>query len=122
MYKRQIQDSIISALQDTSVVVINGARQTGKSTFCKQLIKDGVFKAQYFTFDDPTTLSAAQSDPGAFVEGLAPHVVLDEVQRVPKLLLTIKKFVDELKITTKDEIEWELKDKKLKGELKKDGS
>lgn len=95
MYKRQIQDSIISALQDTSVVVINGARQTGKSTFCKQLIKDGVFKAQYFTFDDPTTLSAAQSDPGAFVEGLAPHVVLDEVQRVPKLLLTIKKFVDQ---------------------------
>jgi predicted AAA+ superfamily ATPase len=95
MYKRQIRNSVIRALQDTSVIVINGARQTGKSTFCQQLIKEGIFKAQYITFDDPTALSAAQYDPGAFVEGLAPHVVLDEVQRIPKLLLTIKKFVDQ---------------------------
>lgn len=95
MYKRHIQDSVISALQDTPVIVINGARQTGKSTFCHQVIKDGLFKAQYMTFDDPTALSAAQSDPGAFIEGLEPHVVLDEVQRVPALLLSIKKFVDQ---------------------------
>jgi len=95
MYKRHIQDSVISALQDTPVIVINGARQTGKSTFCEQLIKEGLFKAQYMTFDDPTALSAAQSDPGAFIEGLAEYVVLDEVQRVPALLLAIKKFVDQ---------------------------
>lgn len=95
MYKRHIQDLVISALQDTPVVVINGARQTGKSTFCHQIIKDGLFKAQYITFDDPTVLSAAQSDPGAFIEGLESHVVLDEVQRIPALLLSIKKFVDQ---------------------------
>jgi uncharacterized protein len=95
MYKRHIQDLVISALQDTPVIVINGARQTGKSTFCLQLIKDGLFNAQYITFDDPTALSAAQSDTGAFIEGLDQHVVLDEVQRVPALLLTIKNFVDQ---------------------------
>jgi predicted AAA+ superfamily ATPase len=95
MYKRHIQDSVINALLDTSVVVINGARQTGKSTFCQQIIKDGLFKAQYITFDDLTALSAAQSDPGAFVEGLDDNVVLDEVQHVPGLLLTIKKIVDQ---------------------------
>jgi predicted AAA+ superfamily ATPase len=95
MYKRHIQDPVISALQDTPVIVINGPRQTGKSTFCQQLIKDGLFKAQYMTFDDPTALSAAQSDPGAFIEGLEFHVVLDEVQRVPALLLAVKKFVDQ---------------------------
>lgn len=95
MYERHIQKSVIEALNDTSVVVINGARQTGKSTFCQQLIKDKLFKAQYVTFDDPTALSAAQSDPGAFIEGLSKHVVLDEIQRVRGLLLTIKKFVDQ---------------------------
>lgn len=94
MYSRYIQKTIVEALNDTSVVVINGARQTGKSTFCQQIIKDEIFKAQYVTFDDPTALSAAQSDPGAFIEGLKNYVVLDEVQRVPGLLLTIKKFVD----------------------------
>ena len=70
IFKHHIQDSVISALQDTPVIVINGARQTGKSTFCQQLIKDGLFKAQYVTFDDPTALSAAQSDPRGFIEGL----------------------------------------------------
>ncbi|MCP4369449.1 MAG: ATP-binding protein [Deltaproteobacteria bacterium] len=95
MYTRHIQKSVVEALNDTSVVVINGARQTGKSTFCEQLIKDNLFKAQYVTFDDPTALSAAQSDPGAFIEGLKKHVVLDEIQRVRGLLLTIKKFVDQ---------------------------
>ncbi len=94
MYLRYIQKTVVDALNDTSVVVINGARQTGKSTFCQQIIKDEIFKAQYVTFDDSTALSAAQSDPGAFIEGLNNHVVLDEVQRVPELLLTIKKFVD----------------------------
>ncbi len=94
MYTRHIQNSVVEALGDTSVVVINGARQTGKSTFCQQIIKDEIFKAQYVTFDDSTALSAVKSDPGAFIEGLNNHVVLDEVQRVPELLLTIKKFVD----------------------------
>ena len=30
-----------------------------------------------------------------------------------------KKFVEELKITKEDKVEWEIKNKKLKGELKK---
>lgn len=95
MYKRNIEELVVSALEDTSVIVINGARQTGKSTFCNQIIKDGLFKAQYITFDDQTALSAAQSDPGAFIEGLDNHVVLDEIQRVPELLLSVKKIVDQ---------------------------
>ncbi len=54
--------------------------------------------AQYVAFDDTTVLSAAQSDPGSFIDGLNNHVVLDEVQRVPRLLLTINKFVDQDKV------------------------
>ena len=95
MFTRHIRKTVMEALGDTSVVVINGARQTGKSTFCQQLIKDELFNAPYITFDDPTALSAAKSDLGAFIEGLPAHVVLDEVQRIPELLLTIKRFVDQ---------------------------
>ncbi len=44
------------------------------------------------------------------------NIVIDPKQvgvRIPK------EFVDELDINKKDKIEWELKNKKLKGELKK---
>jgi predicted AAA+ superfamily ATPase len=95
MYKRYIAGPIVEALNDTPVIVLNGARQTGKSTLCQQLINDGIFDAQLVTLDDLTTLSAAQGDPLSFLLGLEPHVILDEVQRAPQLFLSIKKLVDQ---------------------------
>jgi len=95
MYKRNITKSIIEALADTPVILINGARQTGKSTLCKDLIKSGEFHGQIVTMDDPVTLLAAQKDPLGFLEDLDKHVIIDEVQRAPGLLLPIKKLIDE---------------------------
>jgi uncharacterized protein len=95
MYQRYIADPIIEALKDTSVILINGARQTGKSTLCRQLVEKGSFNAQIMTMDDPTTLTAAQTDPLGFVQDLSPHAIIDEIQRVPELFLSIKKLVDE---------------------------
>ena len=95
MYHRFITASIVEALEDTPVIVLNGARQTGKSTLCQQLLDQEVVKAQLVTFDDPTTLAAAQQDPLGFLKDLSEHVMLDEVQRVPDLFLSIKKLVDE---------------------------
>ena len=95
MYDRFLLPAIVDALTDTPVIVINGARQTGKSTLCHQVIHAAMQEAQYVTFDDLTALAAAKTDPENFVAGLQRQVVLDEVQRVPELLLTIKKFVDQ---------------------------
>lgn len=95
MYHRFITSSIIEALEDTPVIILNGARQTGKSTLCQQLLDKEVVKAQLVTFDDPTTLAAAQLDPLGFLKDLSKHVMLDEVQRVPELFLSIKKLVDQ---------------------------
>ena len=94
MYNRFILQPIREALEDTSVIVINGARQTGKSTLCHQLIDSQVINARMVTFDDPTTLAAAQSDPLGFLEELGDQVILDEIQRAPDLYLSIKKLVD----------------------------
>lgn len=95
MHKRNLTYAIAEALEDTPVIVLNGARQVGKSTLCKQLLEEEVLKAQLVTLDDPTTLSAAQSDPLGFLEGLSKHLIIDEVQRAPELLLSIKKLIDE---------------------------
>lgn len=95
MFTRYITESITEALEDTPVLVLNGARQTGKSTLCQHLIEDGTFQAQMVTFDDPATLAAAQEDPLGFLQDLDNHVILDEVQRAPQLFLSIKKLVDQ---------------------------
>ena len=49
MIQRHIQDSIRRAMTDTSVVLLNGARQTGKTTLAQAIA--GKTGAQYFTLD-----------------------------------------------------------------------
>ena len=72
------------------VVLLTGARQTGKSTLVKTLVPE----ERYFTLDDATILAAAQADPAALIGRHNETVVIDEVQRVPELLLAIKASVD----------------------------
>ncbi len=89
---RRAHENVRAALADTRVVVINGARQTGKSTLAR-LVADGLPGAELRYLNEAAVRSAAQADPAWFVrhDGL---LVLDEVQRVPDLLLAIKYEVD----------------------------
>lgn len=47
------------------------------------------------TLDEPVTLAGAKEDPLGFLQDLDKHIIIDEVQRVPELFLSIKKLVDE---------------------------
>jgi uncharacterized protein len=82
------------ALGDTRVVVVLGARQVGKSTLV-QRIADSRGAMPVLTFDDQATRVAAGQDPTGFVADLPTPVVIDEVQRVPDVLLAIKQGVDD---------------------------
>ena len=93
MYRRNITTNILDALEDTPVVFLRGARQTGKSTLV-QMLTDGQYPAHYVTLDNAGILSAASSDPAGFIAGIKKPVVIDEVQRVPELFLSIKEDVD----------------------------
>ena len=74
------------------VAVLTGARQTGKSTLARML-PIGADRS-YFTLDDYGVLEQAQREPDALV-CRAGRITLDEVQRVPHVLLAIKRLVDE---------------------------
>ena len=92
MLSRHIEPLLKEALEDTPVVLLNGVRQTGKSTLAQ-----AVARAQgrrYLTLDDRVTLAAAHADPTGFVAGLDTPVAIDEIQRAPELLLDIKASVD----------------------------
>lgn len=87
---RNLADFITEALQDSPVLLINGARQTGKSTLAQELKPN----RRYITLDDPVALSAAHSDPFGFIAGINEPVCIDEIQRAPDLFLAIKVDVD----------------------------
>ena len=54
------------------MVVLNGARQSGKSTLVQSLAASLLPPRQYLTLDDAVVLNAAKSDPAGFINGLAP--------------------------------------------------
>ena len=80
------------ALAASPVVVLMGARQTGKST----LVQSEPFLADrlYLTLDDLETHERARAAPDDLVRS-APRLTLDEIQREPNLLLSVKRAVDQ---------------------------
>ena len=90
LYARPLAKALTAALRDTPVVCLLGPRQSGKTTLVRTLEP----RYAYVTFDDEATLAFAQADPTGFVAALPPRAILDEVQRVPELLRTLKLAVD----------------------------
>lgn len=91
MFPRWAASRLAEVLSDTPVALVTGPRRAGKTTLVRLLVDEA---RPYRTLDDPSMLDAARTDPVGFVRGL-DRVVIDEVQRVPELLLAIKRSVDD---------------------------
>lgn len=91
--ERFILPRLVEALDDTRIVVLQGARQVGKSTLVEQIAeqRDGVV----VSLDDPGARAFAASDPAGFVAQSPERLlVIDEAQRVPELVIALKAAVD----------------------------
>ncbi|GAA4383029.1 ATP-binding protein [Agromyces bauzanensis] len=88
---RHATRAVEDALEDTRVVLVNGARQCGKSTIVAQI--GGERGGTWRSLDRAATRQAAEFDPTSFVRE-DELLIIDEVQRVPELLLAIKEVVD----------------------------
>ena len=84
MFKRRIKPELKKALQRSPVVLLNGARQVGKSTLALEIQQEDSY--HYVTFDDDIVYLAAQADPVGFIASLSKPIIIDEVQRVPEFL------------------------------------
>lgn len=89
-FPRKIKDRVEIALRDTPAVLINGPRQAGKTTLAKQFSSS----MSYYTLDDENILNAAKEDPVGFIKRI-DKAIIDEIQRAPELLRTIKLSIDE---------------------------
>jgi predicted AAA+ superfamily ATPase len=90
---RTLERTIVEAMETARVVALLGPRQAGKSTLARMLAS-GPLPAAYLTLDDAPVRALAAGDPAGFVAGLGRRTVVDEIQRVPELLLAIKARVD----------------------------
>ncbi|MCK5828243.1 AAA family ATPase, partial [Candidatus Bipolaricaulota bacterium] len=97
LLRRNLTNRLLEALSDTPVVLLHGARQTGKSTLVQEISRE-LHPARYLTFDDATTMGAAKRDPLGFLGAYDSPIILDEVQRVPEIFLAIKALVDRERI------------------------
>jgi predicted AAA+ superfamily ATPase len=93
MRRRWVEPLIEDARSAFRVVVVNGPRQSGKSTLLGLLAGDA--GAEVVTLDDRETLRIARTDPAGFVGGFRHPLFVDEVQRGgDPLVLAIKSWVD----------------------------
>lgn len=89
--KRAMEESILKASSQNPVVMVCGQRQTGKSTMLRHLSEpDRV----YVSFDNLETRLLAENDPALFFETYGRKLLIDEFQRVPSILMSIKDIVD----------------------------
>lgn len=88
---RAISSAVRTALADTPVVCLLGARQCGKTTLARRLEPERAF----YSMDNPAHFETARADPAGFLQNLPDAVTLDEIQRAPELLPVIKIAVDQ---------------------------
>ena len=89
---RHAEARLREAMEYSPVTLVQGPRQCGKTTLAQVVCQPAGY--DYRTFDDEGTRRAVETDPTGFVNGLPERVILDEVQRVPKLFSAIKLAVD----------------------------
>src|SRR3989339_1077771 len=91
MFKRLIQKQFLKAIKTFPVVILTGARQTGKSTLCKTLLKK---THAYVSLEDPDIRRQALDDPRTFLKNFPSPIILDEIQHAPDLPSYLQGIVD----------------------------
>jgi len=95
--KRTIQNTIRNNLFKGKVVIIYGARQVGKTTLVKEILKDYPKSSEYYNCDEIDIRQAltdkTSTELKTFFAG-KELVILDEAQRVKNIGLTLKIIVD----------------------------
>lgn len=98
MFYNRLLENQIKQISDTfPVLMLIGARQTGKTTLLDKIARDEGKGRERISFDNPITRLAAKNDPAKFLQIHKPPILIDEIQYVPELLPYIKMIVDENK-------------------------
>jgi predicted AAA+ superfamily ATPase len=87
---REIEPRLLRSARTRPVVVLTGARQTGKTSTFRRLFPDHDF----VSLDLPTEAEQAEKEPQTFLQRHPAPVIIDEVQYAPGLFRYLKVAVD----------------------------
>lgn len=93
MKNRKIADLIVQrhAWKTGRIIILTGARQTGKTTLIRHLFPD----YEYISVDDPIMRERYSQLAASQWNALYPNAILDEVQKEPGLIESIKSVYDQ---------------------------
>lgn len=91
MIKREIANTVRQRAREFPVLTIVGPRQSGKTTLAKASFP----RHTYVNLEDPETRELAENDYRRFFTLHPAPIIVDEIQRVPKLASVIQTLVDE---------------------------
>ena len=97
--QRHLEQQILEASRYYPIVMVCGQRQVGKSTMLNHIKENG---RRYVTMDDGNARRLASTDPALFFETYGSPLLIDEFQRVPSILLEMKKIVDQKALNGED--------------------
>lgn len=93
LVQRNAAPRVLELLSSFRVVLLGGARQTGKTTLVRDLLD--LPGQAWFSLDDEALLARAIDDPVGFVDALPRPAAVDEFQRAGRgFLLAVKQTAD----------------------------
>ena len=93
-YHRQLERKILEIAKEFACITLYGARQTGKSTMIRNLFPE----YEYITLDNSKERILASDDPELFLDAHSTPLIIDEIQKVPALMESIKIRIDQAKL------------------------
>jgi uncharacterized protein len=93
MIPRSAEATILKLAASFRAVVLNGPRQSGKTTVLKRLFPG----KPYVSLENLSAREFAATDPISFLKQFPQGAILDEVQRVPIILSYLQQILDETK-------------------------
>ena len=87
---RYLEARLLRSARTRPVVVLTGARQTGKTSTLRRLFPD----LGFVSLDLPTEAEQAEKEPDRFLHRHEPPVIIDEVQYAPGLFRHLKVTID----------------------------
>lgn len=87
---RDVEGRLRRSASTRPVVVLTGARQTGKTSTLRRLFPDH----EFVSLDLPTEAEQAEKEPGEFLRRHPAPAIIDEVQYAPGLFRHLKAAVD----------------------------
>lgn len=94
--RRYISDIIKKRIENRNIIAVTGARQTGKTTLCKEILPENLcLDYRYFLFDDPDERSRFKHNGIKILENIeSDMIILDEIQKIPEIFEYIKYVSD----------------------------